>query len=37
MPVPSRGWADPVRVCNDCRDELKKNSENGESQGEVSL
>lgn len=22
MPVPSRGWNEPVRVCNSCRDEL---------------
>lgn len=33
LPVPSRGWNEPVRVCNDCRDELKKNSENGDTVG----
>ncbi|XP_055699994.1 zinc finger FYVE domain-containing protein 1-like isoform X1 [Phlebotomus papatasi] len=24
MPVPERGWTEPVRVCNSCRDELLK-------------
>ncbi|GAB0091522.1 zinc finger FYVE domain-containing protein 1 [Sergentomyia squamirostris] len=24
MPVPERGWIEPVRVCNSCRDDLKK-------------
>lgn len=26
MPVPNRGWFDPVRVCDDCKEELHKNS-----------
>ena len=34
MAVQSRGWTDLVRVCNNCRDELLKNSENGDPQGE---
>ncbi|XP_055607013.1 zinc finger FYVE domain-containing protein 1-like isoform X2 [Uranotaenia lowii] len=24
MPVPNRGWKDPVRVCNECRDQLTR-------------
>lgn len=33
MAVQSRGWSDLVRVCNNCRDELLKNSDNDDTQG----
>jgi zinc finger FYVE domain-containing protein 1 len=30
MPVPSRGWNDPVRVCDSCKSKLMKSSANNE-------
>ncbi|CAD7086951.1 unnamed protein product [Hermetia illucens] len=31
MPVPHRGWAEPVRVCSDCRQDLLKRQESSSS------